>query len=325
MAINPDKTKVMVFGAKDDEVCIKVKDTVLENVKSYKYLGVILDQQLDFTMHVDYSVSKAKRAGAKVSSLIVGRNGLPVQIGIELYKSLVRPHLEYAIPAWANISDKDLDKLEAAQVQCLKRVLGAKAHSSSAAVEVISGIMPVRFRKRELCCREYMRIITKENGHEIINLLASSTRVGLKFCPLEYIKVMSKELDRAISGSNLVKPEIAFFGNQLVTASDCFSVLGTDSITINTGSTNDDAKVVDVGRLIVECQGKNIVIFTDGSVCEGSVGSGACAAVLFSKSDDGDVWIQTAAVGTRVSAFECEVEGVGLGIRMAIHTKVAVT
>jgi len=36
MAINPDKTKVMVFGAKADEVCVKVKDTVLENVKNFQ-------------------------------------------------------------------------------------------------------------------------------------------------------------------------------------------------------------------------------------------------------------------------------------------------
>jgi len=198
--------------------------------------------------------------------LIIGRKGLPIQIGIQLYKSLVRPHLEYALLVWANISDKDLGKLEAAQTQCLRRILGAKTHSSSAAVEVITGILPVRFRKRELCCREYMRIITKENGHEIINLLASSTRVGLKFCPLEYIKIMSKELDRAISGSNLVKPEIAFFDNKLVTASDRFSVYGTESSTINTKSTNQNAKVLDVSQLIAECQGESVMIFTDGSV-----------------------------------------------------------
>ena len=66
-----------------------------------------------------------------------------VQIGV--YKSLVRPHLEYALPAWANISDKDMEKLESTQVQCLRRILGAKAHSSSAAVEVICGILPMKF------------------------------------------------------------------------------------------------------------------------------------------------------------------------------------
>jgi len=42
MIINTKKTKVMVFGDVIDEVKIKINDTVLENVKSYKYLGVVL-------------------------------------------------------------------------------------------------------------------------------------------------------------------------------------------------------------------------------------------------------------------------------------------
>ena len=63
-----------------DTIYCAITNTVLENVNNFKYLGVILDQQLDFNMQVDYSVSKAKRAGAKVSSLIAGRKGLPVQI-----------------------------------------------------------------------------------------------------------------------------------------------------------------------------------------------------------------------------------------------------
>jgi len=58
-------------------------------------------------------------------------------------------HLEHAVPVWAAMSDKDQLKLEKAQVQCLKAVIGANAHSSSPAVEVIAGIMPVKIRIRE--------------------------------------------------------------------------------------------------------------------------------------------------------------------------------
>ena len=56
------------------------------------------------------------------------------------------------------------------------------------------------------------------------------------------------------------------------------------------------------------------------SVCGGSVGSGACDAVLFSAGDDDNNQPQgeTQAVGSKVSSFECEVEGVLLGIRMAL-------
>ena len=90
MYINTDKTKVMVYGNSTDEIVIKV----LENVKHYKYLGVILDHQLNFAMQVHYAVRKAKTATAKIGTLTDGRNGLSVQLVIELYKSLVCPHLQ---------------------------------------------------------------------------------------------------------------------------------------------------------------------------------------------------------------------------------------
>jgi len=58
--------------------------------------------------------------------------------------------LEYALPLWANITDKDVKKMGTVQLQCLRRIRGIKAHSASSAVEVISLMLPVRFQKREL-------------------------------------------------------------------------------------------------------------------------------------------------------------------------------
>ena len=42
------------------------------------------------------------------SGLFNGRKGISVQLGIGLYKALVRPHLEYAVPVWAALDGKDL-------------------------------------------------------------------------------------------------------------------------------------------------------------------------------------------------------------------------
>ena len=72
-----------------------------------------------------------------------------------LYKTLVRPHLEYAVPVWAALGGKDLVRLEQLQVQCLRSITGVKAHSSAAAVEVDCGVMPLRIRFCELCSREF--------------------------------------------------------------------------------------------------------------------------------------------------------------------------
>ena len=61
--------------------------------------------------------------------------------------------------------------------------MGAKLHSSSSAVKVVSGIMPIRFRKSDLCSRDYVLIITLDNGCELRNLLEFSSHVELQFWP----------------------------------------------------------------------------------------------------------------------------------------------
>ena len=129
-----------------------------------------MDEELDFTLQVDYVVGKAKRAMAKVSGLFDGRKGISVQLGIGLYKTLVRLHLEYAVPVWAALGDKDLVRLDQVRVQCLRSITGVKAHSSTAAVEVVCGVMPLRIRFRELCSREFLRIRMKEDGHMLKSL-----------------------------------------------------------------------------------------------------------------------------------------------------------
>ena len=84
MTINAAKTKVMLFGGKNDSLQIKIDNRELENVRSFKYLGVVLDPMLDFSIQADYAAGKAKRASFKINTMIKGRKGLSVQSGIDL-------------------------------------------------------------------------------------------------------------------------------------------------------------------------------------------------------------------------------------------------
>jgi len=193
----------MLFGnSKDEVINLWMHNEKIEQVNKIKYLGVWLDPLLNFSNQVDYVICKATRSAAKVCrkgpTLFDGREGISVSLGVQLYKSLVRPHLENDMAVWASASAKDLEKVEQTQIQCLRRVIGAKAHSSGSAVEVITGTMPMRILIRELCSREYLRILCKDEAHYLRQLLSSSVRKGLCFCPLNYLSLMSKKCVEAL-------------------------------------------------------------------------------------------------------------------------------
>jgi len=85
------KNKVMLFGGSEtDRVYLSMKGVQIEQVAEFKYLGVILDQQLRFNAHAEYAATKARKAFAKVGliKLIDRRNGISVKLGLELFKRL---------------------------------------------------------------------------------------------------------------------------------------------------------------------------------------------------------------------------------------------
>ena len=114
-----------------------------------------------------------------------------MRLGLELYKTLVRPHLEFAVSAWATMSEKGLQLLEKVQSDCLRRILGAKAHTSSDVLEVISNILPVRLRT--LCVLDFVQIMRKPGDSNVRRLLSSSTVRRNHFTPMSYIKYLARD------------------------------------------------------------------------------------------------------------------------------------
>ena len=87
-----------------------------------KDLGVLVDHKLNNNMQCQAAVSKA----SKVLSCI--RRGMDSRdrdiILPPLYKSLVRPHLEYAVQFWAPVLKKDIGELENVQRRATKLIRG---------------------------------------------------------------------------------------------------------------------------------------------------------------------------------------------------------
>ena len=240
----------------------------------------------------------------------------------------MRPHLEHAAPVWAGITG-DWNNLERVQNQCLKKILGAHSCSASNAVEVVSGIMPLRYRTRELCTREYFKIMSREENDEIKSLLMSAKVIKNKFTPLSFLVNVSKNVEKKIKDIECsLAPEIKVQPLDLI--KQCAPT--KKSLVKGIGSSkNRSTEQKAIGKeaienFVSEHKGQNIMVFTDGSVknrdSEGmpqTLGYGACASILIPVEIGRDVIPSNKHVGLITNNVECEVAGIELALNQIVQ------
>ena len=123
MRFNHDKCKVLHLGHGNGKFDYTLNGTPLAEVQCEKDLGVIIDQTLKPSKQCSAAAAKANRVLGVIRRSFHSRSK---DIIVKLYKSLVRPHLEYAIQAWSPFLQKDIDVLEKVQRRATKMVDGLK-------------------------------------------------------------------------------------------------------------------------------------------------------------------------------------------------------
>jgi len=90
----------------------------MEEVETFKYLGLLISSDLSWNDHIDSVCSKAKR----ILGLLYRRyyNLVDDAIIKQLYIALVRPHMEYACVVWDPYTHKNIKSLEQVQAFACK-------------------------------------------------------------------------------------------------------------------------------------------------------------------------------------------------------------
>jgi hypothetical protein len=98
LSLNADKIHVMVFGPKNNpnsnNVNIKIENKCLETVKSTKFIGVILDNNLNWKQHITHISNKIAKS---IGIISIARKTLNQKTLIQLYFSLIYPYLTYCV------------------------------------------------------------------------------------------------------------------------------------------------------------------------------------------------------------------------------------
>lgn len=117
MRFHPQKCKVMHLGRNNPQrpYHMMTEEGVphkLAVATHEKDLGVEIDNQLKFSKHIQNQVNKANRALGAIKHTF---KHIDKDTFLSLYKSLVRPHLEYASVIWTPQLKRDKDSIEQVQ------------------------------------------------------------------------------------------------------------------------------------------------------------------------------------------------------------------
>lgn len=216
--------------------------TRLKRESIIKDLGITLDTKLHFDVHIENILNKAYR----MYSFVIRSGTMFKQPStyLQLFKTLVRSQIEYAVSVWNPLYDKYINKLESLQKKFLKcihykcarkripydellrtyKLLDLKSRRLQLEAMLLYDICHNRYDTIELTDELYYKVPTKSRmrstrRHELFFTAACRTNAGLR-CPIDrmqrtYNKLFNDLDIFAVSTSKFKKGTIELLNNNV--------------------------------------------------------------------------------------------------------------
>jgi hypothetical protein len=129
LSLNIQKTNYMLFGNKTNiNTDISFNENSIERVKVTKFLGVYIDENLNWKHQIKHITSKISKSIAIICKVrnIVDKNVLKV-----LYCSLILPYLNYCVAIWGNSYKTNLKSIVLLQKKIIRIICGVKKFDST--------------------------------------------------------------------------------------------------------------------------------------------------------------------------------------------------
>jgi len=129
MTFNVDKCKVMHIGKSNEHFSYYMDGVKLEKVSLVKDLGLLVSDDLKVSKQCTSAYSKGSQMLGMINRTIRCKTAKSL---LPLYKTLVRPHLEYCTAAWSPYYQKDRELLERVQHRFTRMIpgFGAKTYEN---------------------------------------------------------------------------------------------------------------------------------------------------------------------------------------------------
>ena len=102
-------------------LALKIDNFIIKKTSEAKFLGVIIDENLNWDAHIKHLRRKLNYATATLNRM---RSCIPDYLHKDLYYTLYESHLSYCISAWGGISQNKLSAITTAQKLCMRVLFG---------------------------------------------------------------------------------------------------------------------------------------------------------------------------------------------------------
>ena len=130
LSLNVSKSNYMVFSKKAYNIPdVKLDGIMLEKVMFTKFLGVLIDYQLNWNCHIQSVQAKVAKS---IGAMYRIKHKVDSKILLMIYNTLILPHLSYCCEIWGNTYNTRLNNLILLQKRAIRIVdnAGWREHSS---------------------------------------------------------------------------------------------------------------------------------------------------------------------------------------------------
>ena len=202
MDFHPKKCKVVHFGHKNPEYQYRIGKESVAPANFEKDLGIIISDDLKWSRHIDSCVNKANRMVGVIKRSFSYMNK---DMFLTLYKTFVRPHLEYCPEVWNPHLIKDINALENVQRRATKMVPECKDLSYEERLSMLK-LFPLKERRARGDMISTFKLL---NGY----IDASNSLLQRKICSGKSLRSHDDQLYSNVANTNTRK---YFFTNRVV-------------------------------------------------------------------------------------------------------------
>ena len=153
---------------------LNINGSPLTFVDSFRYLGVTFDTKLTYRNHVDTVVTKCSNQMNLMKLLTRTYWGAGKKSLLKIYRSLIRPVIEYGMPAYFFSTRTQQKKIETIQNQALRICCGAMPSTPICVLQASCHEMPLHIRHLYLCLTYRYHLLSCTARHPSLSVISDS-------------------------------------------------------------------------------------------------------------------------------------------------------